>query len=469
MNFKIFLLILSFYVLFFNVVYAQGIKIIVPERPITVYAGQMNEIKLLIENDEDSEDIFYFSFWPTDWVSLKEYWLSFNPHEIRTLTLSITPPRDTEEGMHVLTLTTKSLNFNFSSSQKVYLNVQRLTNIYLSEIRVNKQVLSLGETLNIQPVITNVGKENEEVSLTTDILRDKSIIQKFDDTFLVGPKSTKIPTYSFNVRMDNPPGSYEIKVSLKTTLNKLIDEKSINFTIQPFHKLEKEKKSKNNLFYTTVTVRITNEGNVRETNFYVTESMPSFLKNFFYPEMEPISQEEKNNRIVYSWLIHDLDPGQSLSINYQLRFENAIIISCILIVAIVWVGWLFYRPKLMKKYLGMIPEKKEYIISLHVKNKRKHPLNNLVVRDFVPAIATVVKKFDTLAPKIKRKAMGTELTWKIKQLKPKEERILTYRIKPVIEFVGKLKLPKAYLIYRTKSGKSRRVLSKRIKISAEKF
>ena len=79
-------------------------------------------------------------------------------------------------------------------------------------------------------------------------------------------------------------------------------------------------------------------------------------------------------------------------------------------------------------------------------------MSNLVVRDFVPAIATVVKKFDTLAPKIKRKAMGTELTWRIKQLKPKEERILTYRIKPVIEFIGKLKLPKAYLIYKTKSG-----------------
>lgn len=467
MNFKIFFFVLFFYILFFDVVCAQGIKIIVPERPITVYAGQTNEIKLLIENDEDSKDIFYFSFWPTDWISLKEYWLSFNPHEIRTLTLSVTPPRDAEEGMHILTLTTKSLNFNLSSSQKVYLNVQRLTSIYLSEIRVNKQVLSLGETLTIQPVITNIGKENEEVLLTTNILKDGSVIQSFDDTFLVGSENTKIPTYSFNIGIDNPPGSYEIKVYLKTTLNKLIDEKNINFTIQPFHKLKKEKESKNNFFYSTVTIRITNEGNVRETNFYVTESMPLFLKNFFYPEIEPVSQEEKNNRIIYSWLIHDLDPGQSLTINYQLRFENAIVISCILIVAIVWVGWLFYRPKLMKKYIGMIPEKKEYTISLHVKNKGKHPLNNLIVTDFVPAIATVVKKFDTLAPKIKRKAMGTELTWKIKQLKAKEERILTYRIKPVIEFVGKLKLPKAYLIYKTKSGKSRRVLSKKIKISAE--
>ena len=466
MRYSIFLIFLISTLCFLNIVNAQNISIIVPGKPPTIYASQSNEVNVMIKNGQDIKDTFYFSIWPTKWVTLERYWASFEPGEIKTLTIDIIPPKDAEEGTEIYTLTVKSLSSNLSSSQEIYVNIKRTTDIFLSEIKLNKQSLKLNEILVIQPVITNVGKETKEILLSTQVLKDNSIVKEYEDSFSIGPESVKTFSYNFPIERVYTPGDYVITVFLKDSLNRLIEKKSISFTIQPTHKIEKERESKNFIFYTIVNIRVTNKGNVKETNLNISESLPLFSKNFFLPDIEPMFQEEKNNRIVYKWLI-ELEPGETKVISYRLRFTNVIMVSCILIVIIVWVGWLFYQPKLLKGYKGIISGKEEITISLYIKNRRKKSLNNIIVKDFVPAIATVVKKFDTLAPKIRRKAMGTELLWKIKQLKPKEERILTYRIKPVVEVVGELRLPKATLTYETKKGKRRRVLSKKITITGK--
>jgi hypothetical protein len=114
--------------------------------------------------------------------------------------------------------------------------------------------------------------------------------------------------------------------------------------------------------------------------------------------------------------------------------------------------------------MGFLAKEEEVTISLHVKNKSRKLLNSVTVKDFVPAIATVIKEFGTIEPTIKMKPTGTELTWQVKDIRPREERVLTYKIKPVIEILGSLKLPKAHLVYETKKGRIKRALSKTITI-----
>ncbi len=296
------------------------------------------------------------------------------------------------------------------------------------------------------------------------ILKDNKIVQKFEDTLSMKPQSTETLSHDFDLKITNPSGEYEVEVVLKNKLNKILDEQSITFNVEAIHEIDEEKKIENSILYSTVTITITNNGNVVESDFYVTESLPIISKNFFYPEIEPTYEEEKDNRIVYKWLIRDLKPTERRVITYQLRFTNVVLISCLLIIVVVWVVWLFFRPTIRKSYMGLLARANEISISLYLKNKSRKTLHNITVVDSVPPLAAVVKKFDTLVPKIKTKATGTELTWKIKELKPKEERVLTYKIKPVIDIIGKLKLPKAHLIYKTKKGKRRRVLSKTMTI-----
>jgi hypothetical protein len=71
-----------------------------------------------------------------------------------------------------------------------------------------------------------------------------------------------------------------------------------------------------------------------------------------------------------------------------------------------------------------------------------------------------VDRFDTMKPVIRKAGTGTELTWKIKTLNPREERVLTYRIKPVVDIVGTMRLPKASMNYLDRKQRKKAVASK---------
>jgi hypothetical protein len=458
-------------ILLFNSSFAAEIGIISPEQTVTVYAGQNNFLEILVKNNLGVTDTFYITAWCgeySSWFSFPRYWSTLKNGEITNITVIIDPPKDATEGIMTCSLITTWTSSNVTESKTIYLDIVRPTNVYISDLQINKQTFKPGETLEIKPIITSIDNKNtNNVYVNTKILKDEKIVQKFEDTVSIQPLSTETLSHNLDIEIMNPPGDYLVDVILSNYLNKVLDEKTITFNILPIHKLDQVKKTDNHFLYSDVEIAITNNGNTEENNFYVTESLPLMSKNFFYPEMEPVSKEEKENRVVYSWLIHELSPTESITIRYQLRFYNVVLISCILVIAVIWIVWLFFRPTLKKSYIGLLARDSEITMTIYLKNKGRKTLKDITVVDFVPPIAAVVKRFDTLEPNIRRKTTGTELAWKIKQLKPKEERILTYRIKPVIEIIGDLKLPKAYITYSTKIGKQRRVLSKTITVTGK--
>jgi len=455
------------FTLFLISVHAENILITSPEKSTTVYAGQTNTLDILVKNNRGVKDTFYFSLWggPSVWTTIDVPWVDLSAGETTDITLKIEPPRDAEKGTQVLTFSVISLNSDVSESKDIYLDVLRGSDIFITDIELEKQTFKPDDTIIMKPTLTNLNKKNSlEASVITEILKDDLIVQKFGESIAIEPKSTKKLTYTFEVKNTNEPGDYEIKVVAKDALNKILDERKTTFKIETIHKIDEQKETKNSILYSDVAIRITNNGNYVEKDFYVTESMPAISKNFFYPEIEPVSQEEKENRIIYKWLIDELKPGQIITIKYQLRFTNVVVTACILIIAVVWMVWLFFKPVIKKNYIGFLAEKQEITISLNLKNRGRKTLKNVIVKDIVPPLATVVKEFETLKPKIVRKTKGTELTWNIKQLKPKEERVITYKIKPVIEITGGLKLPKAFFTFETKKMKKKRILSKTITI-----
>jgi hypothetical protein len=459
--------LLLFFVLFSSLVYAEDIEIIAPEQPVTVYTGQINELQILVKNNRAVKDTFYFSTsTTTQWISLKNSWVSLISGDVASISLLIEPPIDTEEGTGTFSITVRSVDYNISASKQIYFFVKRSSPIYITEIKINKQSFKPGETLSIQPVLTNVDKkERMDVFVTTKILKDDLLVQKFENSVSVAPSKTETLSNNFNIKLDNIPGNYKIVVSVKDNLNKLLSEKTTTFKIEQLpRRINEDKQITNSILYSTTVITVTNDGNLPEKNFNIVISLPAISKNFFYPETEPTYQEEKDNKIVYKWFISELSPGETRTIKYQLKFTNVVIIISILILIVVWILWLFYQPKLMKKYMGLLSKEEEVTISLHVKNKSRKLLGNITVKDFVPAIATVIKEFSTITPTIKIKPGGTELTWQVKDIRSREERVLTYKIKPVIEILGSLKLPKAHLMYETKKGKIKRTLSKTITV-----
>lgn len=453
LKFKLIISLLIFSLLFVNIASATSIDIILPEKIPTIYTTEKNLIKIAIVNIGEKKDTFYISVWPSAWVTLDRYFATLNPGQSETFSLTIEPPIDAPTGNTVFYISARSVDTGEGITKDIVLTLRRKTGIYISELKLNQQIVKPGENLVIQPIITNLETtKSKQVFITTKILKDDLLVQKLEGELLVEPQTAKSITQIFQVNNKYIFGVYTIETELKDILNQPIHKKSTTFLIQKTEGVSKEKEIQYGLLSTTIVLKIINTGNVPNSNYSITESMPRISKYFFHPEIEPVLEEEKENRIVYTWEIINLNPNETRLIKYQFRFINLFIISIIIIIILVVFSYIYFKPILVKRYSGKLVHEKETLVALYVRNNSRKEIKNIIVKDFVPSVATVVKKFDTLVPEIKQTKSGTQLIWKIDKIKPREERILTYMIKPVIHIIGGFKLPKAHFTYRTEKG-----------------
>jgi hypothetical protein len=449
-------------------IFAEDVKLISPGSSLVVYAGETNELKVPIKNEGTRTDTVYISIWPTQWVSLEKYSLTLNAGESRLFSIFITPPEDTEGGTRVFTLTTQSLNTNRTNTDSLFVDIKRKSNIFISEVKLNKERLDPGETLEINSILTNLYKnDRKRLFLETRIVSDGKSIDKFEETVDLEPKTVKTIKNFYDIDETQEYGEYQVFVELRDNLNNLLDEEMKEFEIEENLEIIKRESKEYGFFYTSTIIEISNTGNVPDSNYTVQESIPKITKYFFYPEIEPTSEQEKDNRVLYTWDIRGLDPGETKVIRYRIRFVN-VVLTVLILVLLTYLAYEYItKPVLQKDYLGALSEEEELKITLHVKNRKKRTIKDVVVKDKVPSLAKVVRKFDTRQPEIKVKSSGTHLKWKIDKLKPGEEILLTYKIKPLIDVIGKLELPKSYLTYKGRIKRNRKVISKSVSITGK--
>ncbi|MFN6992142.1 MAG: hypothetical protein ACK4MM_05420 [Fervidobacterium sp.] len=450
------LLILLIFLSSIGIVASQstsGVEIELPSTPQTIYTLEKTYIDITIKNTGVNKDTFYISVWPSNWVSLEKYFVTLNGGQSGTVKLTIEPPIDSDAGNVVFTVSARSIDTGASTSKDMILNIRRKTGAYISSIKLNQELVKPGDTLSIQPVLVNLDKtQSRHVIVLTKILKDGMSVYSFDSEVLLEPDKTKTLTLPFFVYNKYVYGIYTIDVLMTDQFGQPIHRKTTSFGIQKFDDIKTEKSVEGGFLYRIITINITNKGNIPDSSYVVTESIPRMSKYFFDPDVEPTSEERKDDRIVYSWIVSGLNPDESRIIKYQFRYSNIVILSGIVFLLLIIAVSYYYKPALIKRYSGLLSQEKETVVTLHIKNNSTREIYDVIVRDHVPPVAVVVKEFDTLVPEIRRTHNGTSLVWKIDKLKSKEERILTYKIKPVIDVEGRFKFPKARFSY--KSGKN---------------
>ncbi len=431
--------------------------------------GQKNNLKLTIKNTAENLDTFYVSVWPNQWTSIDKYSVTLGPGEIGEFLVVFDPPRSTQKGVFLYTFSATSVTTSKSDSKDFLFNFKREYEIYLSELKTNSQVLNTEETLIIQPVVTNLNEiKYKDVLVTTKIFKNNLLIDKFEDQVRIDPDSTKTITNDLQILNSYGYGEFKILVELKDTLNNVLDDKETTFRVNEKTNFVKSKRVDYNITFIVVSITLTNNGNIPDSEYTITESIPVIMKYFFYPELEPSSETIKDNRVIYEWRISNLDPNQSRVIIYQLRFQNAIMGTLILVFFMFILYHIFFRPTVYKKHITPLSHGKEVTISLHVKNKSPLEIRDTVIRDLVPSVAKVVKRFDTLTPDIKMTTKGTRLTWHIDRIKPYEEVVLTYNIVPLMEILGGFKLPKVHMTYKGKGGIIGKIASRIVPVNKNK-
>ena len=112
-------------------------------------------------------------------------------------------------------------------------------------------------------------------------------------------------------------------------------------------------------------------------------------------------------------------------------------------------GWMHSnRPRIRKQVVRHNAERHSVI--LEVRNPRRHT-ENVVVRDIVSPLAHVLQEFEAVKPVVNRTDSGTELVWKLGGMKPRETRMLSYKVKPLV--ADPVRLGKARMHYQDKKGR----------------
>jgi len=436
-----------------SIVNAEGVGISLKSKDLIGYTGETTTTDITIQNTQSTSDEFSINIWPPYWaginVNLEKSRVKISANSNETVKLYFSIPIDIDELIVPYNITVKSVrNETISTVQILNLRVIRTVPIYISNIKVEKYVVYPEENVRIESSISNTADDAYlGASLQTNIKKDDTMIQRFDDRLEVIPRrSEQKKEHVFAFGKYTEPGVYIVEVLLKDVINRVVSSKKTTIILKNVSNITYQKIISYGLLLQTITIKVKNEGNAPATSFYVTEDIPTFMKAFFYPS-EQATVEVIGNRIYYHWLIQDLIPGGTRNIIYQISLWNAWAIAQILIIAVIIAFRIVYVPGVVKRFrhTGPISRGKEIQIALEVKNRSIHEIKDVTVRDFVPPIAKVVDRFDTVRPLVRRIGTGTEVIWKFDSLKPREERVLTYWIVPSVDIPGSLKLTKAYM------------------------
>jgi len=454
-----FVIVFLFFIFFMELGLSSPIKINVESAIFTAYIGEELDVDVSIINDQNFTDSFSLSIWPPIYTDLEEYYITIPPLSSKNVRLSIIPPiTATVETKQYIISAVSNTDPNVSVSKNLYVDVRMRSGLYISSLSLDKEIINPTEEIKVSTTITNLDSFPHENILVETVLskEDRVFDRSVDKIRIISRNSAETILTVFKTTKYMEGGKYTITSTLKDNLNRIIDVEKKDINITSEYNIIKTKSIKYGLLYHSVAITLLNDGNENAKNVSITESVPALINNFFYPEIEPSEIQRVGNRIVYKWDIGIIKPGKTVVIKYQLRFVNVILIS-IIIIGLIVLG-MKYRmvPRVEKMHkFKKVEGKKEIRVFLSVKNNSTRTINNVIVRDIVPPLASIIKEFETLEPEIKGVKSGTMLVWKLGSLKPKEERLLTYKIRPLIEVIGKFRLSKAIMTYEIKGKKEK--------------
>jgi hypothetical protein len=430
-----------------------GISFMQPE--ITINTSSIGFVDIVVSNNGDTSDTFNVVVWPPEQggvtQNIDRYNLRIGPHSNETTRMYITVSNDADEQNKQFLVTVKSVTFDGVMASAYYVvGVMRTSSVYISELSTARNMIGPGECVNITSGITNTGTLPVTYKLQTVIQRGPETVHKFEDRLVTIPGgSVKDVDESLCFGKYALAGEYMVTSTLRTSLNKFVDRPSLRFNISTYHDLVYNKSVEYTPFAQIRTVTVKNEGNAVERDFFVTETVSSLAARLFFPITNVDSTDYQGGNVVYGWKVSDLEPGRETTIRYEIRYVSIWITGVVIALIVILAFSYAYKPRLNKKVTvkGEVRKGSDVPVTLEVKNSTLYEIRNISITDNIPPLATLVEKFDTLPPQIKKTETGTELSWKIKTLRPLEERVLTYRIRPTVELAGVLRLPRAFLEY----------------------
>ncbi len=419
------------FLIFNSIVLAQDFSIDVDVKDYYI-ATHTDYITLRINNPL-YEDWFSISLiGPEEWVKPETSLLRVPTAGSEETKIIVSPPKDVVPLIYPYQyfLKIKRISTGSVLEKPILLKIKQITNAIIKDFKLS--CTECIDKVDISGTVYNVGSNPIDLSIVFKVGKQIKTVS----IGVVNIFGKKDFTTSFSLK-DWEPGEYTVETKLIDDQGRKMYEESGSFKIPTIENIIYDKDVSSTIFGSIITVTATNKGNtVSDVDL---KSVAPKTWYSIYSGPSPTGMAIGDH---YYWKV-SLKPNESKSITYSEIYwpTYAIIIFIVAIIGLAY--WQsspfdFTKNVLSSKRIGI---GKEISISLNLKNKKK-AIERAIIKDIVPSGFSVVSKFETVKPIIRKIAGGIELNWKIGRLKPHEERVFHYTIKPT-EAVKVKKLPPA--------------------------
>ena len=434
---------------------------------VNFFNGEQDYVDATIKNNDAKQHVFTISVFPGTlnlvYADSTLGHVTLAPFESKTTKLTFSSQFEADFVPRVFSITVASTDDpSLTATKEIVVHITRRSPVFVLSLGTNKFSYLPGETVNISSLVANQGGDSlDEFLMQTVITKDGEFIKRFETPITYLPQKSR-NTFSnlYTFGQFDQPGVYSAELVLKDSSGQLLSQKTVNFKVGEVTRTSQQESSSNSLFEITTTLTATNEGNA-PTDISLVAIIPAFAKEIFASDVETQSMEDQGSSTRASWLFSQVGAGETVQVTYKLVLWK-IWLSIIIIVAIVVLAFKFvFTVKIMKRsrFFGPITKDSEIPVTIEVINRSVHEVRDVYVRDFLPPIAKIVPKFETMKPNVRETVGGTELTWKFDSLRAGEERVITYRLRPKMDIMGTLKLNPSTVTYANKKRQKKSAAS----------
>ena len=463
--FFMFSVLLLITLLFSGFVNAQLKVEITPVKDILLPIDKEKAIFLFdITNDASSPDSF--SFIPSD---LNWEWnnqgFDIPAKDKRTVQVELTPPKNLKAGVYTINLKVYSLiNPAVKDINPVVIELVDVNKVIESNFIYNPDGLIPGRQNILKLEVKN------RLKLPIDNLKIKvsSSILNYEDTIDLSENGKKTLEFYPEIKTGTIKDAYDVTIT-GTLNNKVISTEIEKISVGSIKDVQELKRDESGFLSRSVVLTRINNGNDVSQEIYQYK-LGSFRKLFSKVNPAPTFVDKRNNIYTYNWHF-SLKPGESYTVNVETNYTNFVLIILFIVIiallAIYFIGALTVSKKVLSvKRDNNIVEAK---VLINIRNRTRDKVKDLRVVDRLPRIMDAPYSYGTLNPSsIKRDEHGITLIWNINDIRPKEERVISYRTKPNKAVHGSLTFPSTILRYKTKKHKLITTSSGSVTVSSKK-
>ncbi|RMF56090.1 hypothetical protein D6745_00245 [Candidatus Woesearchaeota archaeon] len=443
-----------------------------------IFLNETAKYNLTITNFGNTPDHFIIYTQDPRWhVSTEPKVSQIAAGEKTITTLEIKPLSGLRERLHIVNIYLKSTITTQVIEKSVVVNIKSTTppepKEYLPSVKMDAEISNNGRLDPREKVVLTLLFENRN-SLNIDnleILIDSNLIKDASTTQL-GPLEQRKKIFTFELDPYTKPQDDSLTIMAVVGNRTVATIDNMPLTILPYSPFfEREKKEEKTFLASFQKITFKNIGNVPREEDVKIRTNP--IVEFFTKTFPKANLEKENGETYFVWNIN-LEPNSETSILISTDYRG-LFFTLLLIIIIIISYYVFRSPLVVQKEGIKIGQTEgglsELKIMIHLKNRSRQTINNILVTDKIPPIVDIMQEsyLGSISPSkvIKHEHKGSILKWNIDKLDSLEERIISYRVKFRLSVVGGLRLGPCLVNYSVGEGKERKLTSNYLRVLSE--